>query len=52
MVKLKGLQNQWGYIMDEKAKRYIELYIHFSEDLGRFLTKSEQDFLKWLVIKE
>ncbi|MDQ0230010.1 hypothetical protein J2S19_001262 [Metabacillus malikii] len=38
--------------MDERAKRYIELYVYFSEDLGRFLTKKEQDFLKWLVIKE
>ncbi len=38
--------------MDEAAKRYIELYIHFSEGLGRFLTKNEQDFLKWLVINE
>ncbi len=38
--------------MDAMAKRYIELYVYFSEDLGRFLTESEQDFLKWLVIKE
>ncbi|MDQ0227459.1 hypothetical protein J2S02_003804 [Metabacillus niabensis] len=38
--------------MDEKAKSYIELYIYFSKNLGRFLTKSEQDFLKWIVIKE
>jgi hypothetical protein len=38
--------------MDAKAKRYIELYLHFSEDLGRFLTKPEQDFIKWLVINE
>lgn len=38
--------------MDAAVKRYIELYLHFSEDLGRFLTKKEQDFIKWLVINE
>lgn len=47
-----SLFKHWGYIMDEKAKSYIELYIYFSKNLGRFLTKSEQDFLKWIVIKE
>lgn len=38
--------------MDAKAQRYIELYVYFTEELGRFLKKPEQDFLKWLVIKE
>jgi hypothetical protein len=38
--------------MDEMAKRYIELYLYFSEDLGRFLTESEQEFLKWLITNE
>jgi len=38
--------------MDAIAKRYIELYLYFSEDLGRFLTESEQEFLKWLVSSE
>lgn len=38
--------------MDALAKRYIELYLYFSEDLGRFLTESEQEFLKWLVSNE
>lgn len=38
--------------MDALAKRYIELYLHFSRDLGRFLTKDEQEFLKWLVASE
>lgn len=38
--------------MDAKAKRYIELYVYFSEDLGRFLSKNEQDFLKWIVIND
>jgi len=38
--------------MDEMAKRYIELYLYFSRDLGRFLTEPEQEFLKWLVTNE
>lgn len=38
--------------MDAVAKRYIELYLYFSEELGRFLTEPEQEFLKWIVINE
>ncbi len=38
--------------MDAVAKRYIELYLCFSEELGRFLTEPEQEFLKWLVSSE